>query len=281
MVPLAIGGDGGGSTRLPGALCGLSAMHPTAGRIAHVDYTKTKFRHLTITFGPLARDPKDIAIALDVICGPDGRDMLSTIHGKAPDYLAQLGKPVTDVRLGWTPDFGHASEFFNDETPALVDLTHKAAHKMRDIGAKVKKSEIKAENFWPHVATTMFFFDGAKSDEKALRAAYAARKRNRAIFDAELEKFDFLLSPTAVFTAPTVEQWNENWKKLTFAPYYTATTFMFNWIMLPAMSIPIGYHNGMPVGLQIVGKPDSEPQMLQIADAFMRKFPRDERPKIS
>lgn len=281
MVPLALGGDGGGSTRLPSALCGVIGIHQTAGRVPDVDYDKKYFRLLTGSFGPIARDVRDVAIALKVVAGPDGRDMLSTHHGPAPDYQAVIDKPVSDMRLGWTADFGFADQFFNDETPAIVELAHQAAHRMRDVGAHVESSGIKAESFWPHVATTMYFYDLQDQPSDAVRASLKARQRNREKFDAELEKFDFLLSPTAVFTAPTVEQWNQNWKNLSFVPKYTATTFMFNWLMLPAMSIPIGFHKGMPVGLQIVGKPDSEPRMLQLARAFMERFPQKARPPVS
>lgn len=281
MVPLAIGGDGGGSTRLPAALNGVLGIHPTTGRVPDVVYSNNYFRLLTGSFGPMARSARDIAIAMKAIAGPDGRDMMSTLHGAAPDYLKPFAEPVRNEKVGWTPDFGFASQFFSEESPELVDIAHQAALRMRDIGATVTPSDIKAESFWPHVATTMYFYDGQKQDDAAVRASLQARMRNRARFDAELEKFDFLVSPAAVFTAPTVEQWNASWKDLAFAPRYTATTFMFNWIMLPAMSIPIGFHNGLPVGLQIVGKPDSEPRMLALAEAYLAKFPQTAKPRIN
>jgi Asp-tRNA(Asn)/Glu-tRNA(Gln) amidotransferase A subunit family amidase len=56
---------------------------------------------------------------------------------------------------------------------------------------------------------------------------------------------------------------------------------MFNWLQLPAISLPIGLYNGMPIGLQLVGKPDSEPRMLAAAAAFMAKFPQSARPRVS
>lgn len=281
MVPLALGSDGGGSTRLPSALCGVIGIHPTAGRVPDVDYHKQYFRLLTGSFGPIARDIHDVAITMKAIAGPDGRDMLSTQHGPPPDYVNAIDRPVVDMRLGWTPDFGFAGQFFNDETPAIVALAHQAALQMSQVGARVESSDIKAESFWPHVTTTLAFYDLQDQPNDAIRAALKVRQYNRALFDAELEKYDFLLSPTAPFTAPTVEQWNESWKSLSFAPRYTATTFMFNWLMLPAISVPIGFHQGMPVGLQIVGKPDSEPRMLQLARAFMERFPQPNRPGVS
>jgi len=281
MVPLAMGGDGGGSTRLPSALCGVIGIHPTTGRVPDVSYDKDYFRLLTGTFGPISRDVRDIAITLNAISGPDGRDMMSTLHAAAPDYLSQLGQSLQGTRVGWTEDFGFASTYFNAETPAIGAKVKEAALRLGELGAVVTNSSIKAESFWPHVAVTMGFYDGEKQDSAAVRAALQARKRNRAIFDRELEKFDILVSPTAIFTAPTVEQWDERWRKLSYVPHYTATTFMFNWIMLPAINVPVGFLNGMPVGMQLVGKPDSEPKLLQVAEAFMTRFPRNERPTIS
>lgn len=281
MVPLAMGGDGGGSTRLPSALCGVIGIHPTTGRVPDVSYDRDHFRLLTGTFGPISRNVRDIAITLKVISKPDGRDMLSTLHPAAPDYLANIAEPVQGLRIGWTDDFGFASAYFNAESPAIVASVHEAALRLREVGATVERSDIKAESFWPHVATSMGFYDGEKQDPAAVREALQVRSRNRAIFDSELEKFDFLASPTAVFTAPTVEQWNQNWHKLSYVPFYTATTFMFNWIMLPAISLPVGFLDGKPIGMQLVGKPDSEPKMLQIAEAFMARFPQNTRPQIS
>jgi aspartyl-tRNA(Asn)/glutamyl-tRNA(Gln) amidotransferase subunit A len=96
-----------------------------------------------------------------------------------------------------------------------------------------------------------------------------------------LDRYDFIMSATAVYTAPRVEQWNADWKVQNYPPFYTAETFMFNWLQLPAISLPIGFHNGMPIGLQIVGRPDSEPRMLAAAAEFLTKFPQSRRPKIS
>ncbi len=114
-----------------------------------------------------------------------------------------------------------------------------------------------------------------------MRAAMEARGRNRAKMDDLLNRYDFVLSPTAIYTAPSVEQWNANWKDQNYPPVYTAETFMFNWLQLPAISLPIGFLGGMPIGLQMVGRPDSEPRMLAAAAAFMAQFPQSRRPIVS
>jgi aspartyl-tRNA(Asn)/glutamyl-tRNA(Gln) amidotransferase subunit A len=281
MLPICIGSDGGGSTRLPAALCGVIGLHPTTGRVPGANYDSTRLM-LTTTFGPIARDMRDVAITLQAIAGPDGRDMISTIHPPAPDYRAMINSGAKGMKLGWTDDFGFASKYFTSESAAIIAQTHAAAHGFRALGADVSLAKIDLEDFWPHVAHTMYHYEGKPQPEPVLRAAMEARGRNRAKFDALLESHDFILSTTIPFTAPTVEEWDKNWKDgVSFAPVYTSETFMFNWIGLPAISIPIGLFKGMPIGLQIVGKPDSEPRMFAGAAAFMAKFPQAARPKIS
>jgi aspartyl-tRNA(Asn)/glutamyl-tRNA(Gln) amidotransferase subunit A len=281
MLPICIGGDGGGSTRLPAALCGVIGLHPTTGRVPNSDYTSTRLM-LTGTIGPITRDIRDAAITLQAIAGPDGRDMLSTAHSFAPDYSTQLAKGIKGMMFGWTDDFGFASKYFTPESAAIIAQTHEAANGFRALGAEVSSAKIDLEDFWPHVAHTMYHYEGKPQPEPVMRAAMEARGRNRVKFDALLRAHDFILSTTIPFTAPTVEQWDKNWKDgVSFAPVYTSETFMFNWIGLPAISIPIGLYKGMPIGLQIIGRPDSEPRMFAAAAAFLKKFPQNARPKIS
>ena len=67
----------------------------------------------------------------------------------------------------------------------------------------------------------------------------------------------------------------------TFAPHYTSHTHMFNWLGFPAVSLPCGFVDGLPIGLQVVGWPGSEPNILRFAQAFLRAHPREERPTVS
>ena len=281
MLPFCIGSDGGGSTRLPASLCGVIGLHPTTGRVPNAVYDSARLM-LTSTFGPIARDMRDVALVLQAIAGPDGRDMLSTVHPPAPDYLAALANGAKAMKLGWTEDFGFASRYFTPESPAIIAQTHEAVHGFRALGATVTPAEVTLEDFWPHVASTMYHYEGAAQPAATMEVAFRVRGRNRAIMDALLEEHDFILSTTIPFTAPSVQQWSDNWKDgVSFAPFYTSETFMFNWLQLPAISLPIGLYKGMPIGLQIVGKPDSEPRMFAAAAAFMAKFPQSARPRIS
>lgn len=281
MLPVAIGSDGGGSTRLPSALCGVIGLHPTTGRVPNAIYDSARLM-LTGTFGPITRDIRDTAIVLQAIAGPDGRDMLSTVHPAAPDYLAGIASGAAGLKFAWTDDFGFASKYFFDDSPAIVAQSRAAAAGFTGLGATLHTPELVLEDFWPHVASTMYHYEGNPQPVAVMEAAMKARGRNRAKLDTLFETHDFILSTTIPFTAPTVQQWSDNWKDgVSFAPTYTSETFMFNWLQLPAISIPIGFYKGMPIGLQLVGKPDSEPRMFAAAAAFLNKFPQTARPKIS
>src|SRR3546814_19447639 len=90
------------------------------------------------------------------------------------------------------------------------------------------------------------------------------------------------------FTAMTVADWDAAWKNpdrwephSNFAPVYTSHTMMFNWLGFPAISVPCGFHEDLPIGLQIVGMPNSEDKNLQAAAAFLKAFPRNERPHLA
>lgn len=280
MVPVAIGTDGGGSTRLPSALCGVLGLHTTTARVPVANYRSTRLA-MTYTCGPITRDARDTAIVLQAIAGPDGRDMLSTLHPAAPDYLALWDKGASGLNFGWTDDFGFASKYFVPQTAAIVAQARQAAQGFGQVGAKIGTPAIALEDFWPHIANTMANYEGNPQPEPVMRAAMEARGRNRARMDDLLDRHDFILSPTAIYTAPTVPQWNEAWKAVNYPPVYTAETFMFNWLQLPAISLPIGFLDGLPIGLQMVGRPDSEPRMLAAASAFMARFPQTRRPAVS
>ena len=115
LVPIAIGSDGGGSTRLPGAYSGVVGVHPTSNLIPSVDYTGLRPTPM-LTIGPLCRDVVDAAIALQAMAGPDGRDFLCQ-QIDPPDYLEQVAAGAAGLRLGWTDDFGFTDMYAQEESP--------------------------------------------------------------------------------------------------------------------------------------------------------------------
>jgi Asp-tRNA(Asn)/Glu-tRNA(Gln) amidotransferase A subunit family amidase len=99
---------------------------------------------------------------------------------------------------------------------------------------------------------------------------------------------DIILAPTTQLLARKVEDWDEAWTTGgakythgTFAATYVSHAMMFNWLSLPAFNVPAGFVDGLPVGMQVIGRPGSEALMFRVAQAFLQAFPRDERPRVA
>ncbi len=293
MLPMTIGSDGGGSTRLPASLCGVIGVHPSRGRIPYVNYDSPMLM-TTVTFGPITRDARDAAVAMQALAGADGRDLIC-IQEPAPDYLGGLDRGVEGMRLAWTDDFGFADMYALGETPRVIETVRKAALSLAGQGASVEPVADVWEDFWTGYFTTNLVYLNVtpppgtpKPTIEQVQAAFETRARNYQHFDDLLSKYDLLLSPTIQFTAFTVEGWDAAWNRDganyphgTFAPTYTSDTHMFNWLGWPAVSVPCGFVDGLPVGLQIIGRPRDEPKILRAAAAFMKANPLTRRPPVS
>src|SRR3546814_632315 len=182
------------------------------------------------------------------------------------------------------------------QTGALpISKIRAAAQGFASIGGKVEQTDEVWEDFFPgFIATASGIGHNYSRHElpkppmAELKRALDLRGRNWERFHRLLKSFDLLLSPTMQFTAMTVADWDAAWKNpdrwephSNFAPVYTSHTMMFNWLGFPAISVPCGFHEGLPIGLQIVGMPNSEDKMLRAAAAFLKAFPRNERPAVA
>ncbi|MGD9797918.1 MAG: amidase [Acidimicrobiia bacterium] len=293
LLPIAIGSDGGGSTRLPGAYSGVIGVHPTAGLVPSFNYSVKMRRNPTGTIAPLARDSVDAAITMQAMAGPDGRDF-DCIQTDPPDYLAHLDDGIEGMRLAWTDDYGFASMYAFDESPRVIAAVRDAARGLTALGATLEPTGETWEDFFPGLAGTSFLFAppsvaSPMPETAAWVAAIDVRDRNWRTFREVLRTHDVLVSPTTQLLAPTIEDWAARWAgdgpvpfpHGTFAPHYTSHTHMFNWLGFPALSVPCGFVDGLPVGLQLVGWPGSEDTLFRVAHAFLKANPRDERPPVS
>ncbi len=154
MVPAAIGTDGGGSIRIPSALCGLVGLFPTLGRVPV--YGGFHFSP-NGSAGPMTRSVLDAAIIEQVIAGPDSR-MPGAILTPAPDVLAGLDRGVAGLRVAWSPDFGWA-----EVDPRVALAAAGAVDALAKAGAQVEKLAFAVPHPWG---------DGAYM--KPLQAAVAA-----------------------------------------------------------------------------------------------------------
>jgi Asp-tRNA(Asn)/Glu-tRNA(Gln) amidotransferase A subunit family amidase len=291
LLPFTIGSDGGGSTRLPAAYSGVVGVHPTGGLFPNVDYAMPRVPMGT-TIGPLARSVRDAALVTDVMAGPDGRDPFC-IQTDAPGMLDRLEAGVDGMRFAWTDDFGYASVYASEDSPAVIHHVRDAASGFRKLGAMVDPTSEVWEDWTPAQMVTGAAYGptipghpGPSAED--LQQAFELRGRDWDRFREVFREHDLLLSPTAQRVARSVEEWDAAWTTDghtyvggNFAPTYTSHTAMFNWLRFPAVSVPCGFVDGLPVGLQIVGWPGTDDLVLRAAQAFQAAFPRDERPPVS
>lgn len=299
LLPVTIGSDGGGSTRLPAAYSGVVGLHTTRGLIPHIDYQKPTMM-LTASYGPLARSVRDVALFTKAMGGPDGRDYVC-LPDPTPDCVESIESGVEGMRLAWTEDFGFASLYATDDSPRILEIVRLAALGLTDLGASVETTEDRWEDRaaagtvgWvlePSVYEAMVGtnvtplpppnFDGYRTQAES-------RARNWEHFRRFFQDYDVIMSVTAQRIAATVEEWDRAWSVDgatfpggSFAPVYCSHTMIFNWLGFPSVSVPCGFLHGMPVGLQIASWPGREDKVLRVAQAFQHAFPRDERPPQS
>lgn len=290
MLPFAIGSDGGGSTRLPAAYSGIVGVHPTGGLIPELDYTRPR-PPAGITVGPLTRHVRDAALVTQVMAGPDGRDPFS-IQSTPDDYLRAIDSGVKGMRLAWTDDFGFAGRYAAPESARIIALVRGEAMQLARLGADVVETREVFDDIMPYrMAQWLAFYPTPGLPTPApdvMQAGFEARGRNWDRFMKLFATHDLILSVTSQRIAAPIAEWEANWTSKgpsfpggSFLGAYCSHTDMFNWLKFPAVSVPAGFIDGMPVGLQIAGPPGSEARVFRAAQAYQQARPRPERPRIS
>ena len=297
LTPFALGTDGGGSIRIPSSLCGLFGIKAQFSRVPLFPIPATPtLAHV----GPLARTVRDAALLLTAISGHDPRDPFA-VAGPVPDYLGACGKSVKDMRIAWSPTFGYA------RTDAeILTITERAARSFEQFGCQVEMVEAPFGDE-PLDIWTAEFYGGVGTKLKSLLtgspeqldpavvellsgaldltiedyftrvfARYAFRETVREFF----ENYDLLLSPVlpvaAFDTGLDVPPGWEDRNPVSWVYY----TYPFNTTGQPAASIPAGFtETGLPVGLQMVARINSEIDIFRAAAAFEEAFPwADKKP---
>jgi aspartyl-tRNA(Asn)/glutamyl-tRNA(Gln) amidotransferase subunit A len=286
--PIALGSDGGGSVRIPAAFCGLVGVKPSYGRVP----LGPGFPgwDLVSHVGPLARTVRDAATVLDIIAGGDDRDRES-LPREAGSYVGACDGEIKGLNVAWSPDLGYARV-----APEVLEVSGDAAAEFEALGCHVEVVNPGWENPEEAFGTLIAAqFYAAWSDElpaaeerldptlvKLIRRGGAvsardylrARARVAAYWEevrAFLERFDLLLTPTtavAPFAAdgpPPREIDGERVSVLGWMPF----TYPFNLTGQPAASVPAGVTaDGLPVGLQIVGRRHADRAVLAAAAAY-------------
>ncbi|MEZ5169479.1 MAG: amidase [Acidimicrobiia bacterium] len=271
LVPLATGSDGGGSIRIPSAVCGLPGFKPTHGVVPGGDEGAPAWGHFS-TRGPMARSFADIAVALDVVKGVSNRDILSVeIPGSFGDAVAR--RSLRGVRIAWSPTLGVADVDSRVATLCETGIGKLAGAgaEVEDIGAVLDEDPLTAWGARSAPGTRHRFNQremawSERFDEASLLLAGMAEFVDMdMLFDGEakshgvllalaavFDRFDVLACPATLTVPPRVGE------ESPYGPGWAATmTMPFNLTRSPAAVVPVGLVDDdgdrLPVALQLAG----------------------------
>jgi aspartyl-tRNA(Asn)/glutamyl-tRNA(Gln) amidotransferase subunit A len=310
LAPIATGTDTGGSIRQPAALCNLTGLKPTYGRVSR--YGMIAFASSLDQAGPMANNAEDAAMLLNAMSGFDERDSTS-VERDVPDYTADINNSLEGLKIGLP------KEYFGEGLDADVAATIEAAIKTYEsLGATIKEielpnTELAVPTYYvvapAECSSNLSRMDGVRfghrcEDPKDLKdlyersrgegfgaevkrrimtgtyalsagyydAYYLKAQQCRRLISNDFQKafndVDVIMGPTSPTTAFNLGEKSDDPVAMYLADIYTIST---NLAGLPGMSIPAGFVNGLPVGLQIIGNYFDEARLLNVAHRYQQE----------
>jgi aspartyl-tRNA(Asn)/glutamyl-tRNA(Gln) amidotransferase subunit A len=309
LAPAATGTDTGGSIRQPAALCGITGLKPTYGRVSRLGMVA--FASSLDQGGPMARNAEDCALLLNTMAGHDPLDSTSSTTS-TEDYCDDLDKPLDGLRVGLP------AEYFNEDLDiATGECVRNALKELEAQGAtlvevSLPNSALSIPAYYiiapAEASTNLSRFDGVRygyrcedpanlhdlytrtreegfGDEVkrrilvgtyALSAGYydayykKAQQVRRLIkqdFTDCFEQVDVIAGPTTPGPAFPLGAKTDDPVSMYLEDVYTLAV---NLAGLPGMSLPAGFVDGMPVGLQLIGRHFDESRLLNVAHRFQQ-----------
>ncbi|MEW6755724.1 MAG: amidase [Candidatus Latescibacterota bacterium] len=289
LAPVALGSDTGGSVRIPASFCGLVGLKPTYGRVS---------RHGVLpldpnldSVGPLARTVEDASLVFETIAGSDPADP-GTWDRPPLVGLEYLDDEVAGLRACFPREY-----FWEGVDPEVEAAVRGSAQVFAELGAHVDDvtmevlsdlAELRPRLTLTAVETYRCFRKYLETrprefDPTVLRRMQAGREvsaadfldQQRALADLRtrtlhaLESVDFLITPTTPFAAPLVEDVEDEKAYFRINGLCLRNTAAANLLGLCAVSLPCGFtREGLPIGLQLIGRPFDEPRLLRLAYAY-------------
>lgn len=277
LVRTTISSDTGGSIRSPASYCGVVGLKPTYGSIAKTGAypLAPSLDHL----GPISATVAEAALTFDVLVSRSG-------SGEPTSASARLGRPLDGLCIGYARNwFAQDAETM----PAIVNLIDGAASQLSLLGVRIEEVElpdaklfeacggviVHAESFALHREqmaargdfysdkTFPYFMAGIALSPEDLALAMQAAKAMRTELDAVLSRFDAVLTATTCTTALPFHDFQG-----AAARWTPMRTMAFNVTGHPALSVPCGFVDGLPVGMQIVGRWNDEATVCQIGHGY-------------
>jgi Asp-tRNA(Asn)/Glu-tRNA(Gln) amidotransferase A subunit family amidase len=288
MVPLATGSDGGGSLRIPSALCGLSGFKPSLGRVPSGGPTAPDWHHLS-TRGVMTRHVRDLVYALDAVVGPHPSDLRS-LPMPETSWMRSLSDVHAPRRVAWSPTLGYATV-----DPEVLEVCAAAVSVLSSLGTEIVEVDTvyPADPFQPWLTLVATYVLRVVSDRRSSPEWERSDRLVRSMVewaDASVSAVDLvraedechrlnlalveLFHDTSLLLTPTVAgQTGAVGEQGTVSgepdPNWVRFTYPFNLTRSPAGTICAGFtRDGMPVGLQIVGPQHADVAVLRLMAAL-------------
>ncbi|GAA0907261.1 amidase [Pseudonocardia zijingensis] len=311
LLPIAEGSDAGGSIRIPSAWCGVYGYKPSFGRVPFLA-SPNAFGNADSPFlfeGPITRTVEDAAIALDVLAGYDARDPFS-LTGPAPDFTAATRRSIRGLRIAYSPDLdvfpidrgiadvvGEAVRAFEEAGAHVEEVTLGITRSQRELSdvwsrlymllnlqalddMKRRGTDLLGDHradfppeylYWVEQAERMSGLDFFRDQAVRTEVHHALR--------GVLDDHDLLVTPT--LACPPVDNTGDG---NTLGPSVIngepvdpligwCLTYFVNFTGHPAASVPAGLSDGLPVGMQIIGRRDADVDVLAASATFERLRP--------
>ncbi len=278
MSIASLGTDTGGSIRMPAAACGIVGLKPTHGRVSK--YGCFPLSWSLDHIGPMTKTVEDAAVFLEYIAGDDKKDP-TTVNVPVKKYSTYLTGDIKGKVIGIEEDY-----YFHQVDPSIERIVKEGIKALESIGARVEIVKIPSLKYTKFAASMTVFGEGGtihqrnikkRSDDygkdvqeyiKLSHAASAvdylqAQQMRRMIandFSKIFEKVDVLIAPTLPILPPTIGD--------EAAMELGRFSSPANLTGLPAISVPCGFSEGLPVGMQIIGPAFKEEEVLNFAYAF-------------
>lgn len=289
MVALADGTDMGGSLRCPANFCNVVGLRPSVGRVPQVP-ALDGWDSLSVS-GPMARSVEDLALYLSVMSGPDARDPLA-IPEDGACFRGPLARDFKNVRIAWSPDMGGLP--VDKRVSCAIDAQRRV---FEDLGCVVEDAcpdfrdahetfmTLRAYAFELGLGGVMDQYPGVLKETivwnieegRKLTAPLLARahKARTALFQRMhdfMERYDYIVLPVNQSPPFPVDQpYVTEIDGIKMASYidWMRSCYLITTTTHPAISLPCAFTDeGLPVGMQIVGRYRAELSLLQIAHAF-------------
>ena len=284
----ALGSCTGGSIRGPASLCGIVGLKATYGRVSRAGVVTLSWSQDHC--GPMTWTVEDTAYMMQALAGYDPKDP-TTSTAPVPDYSLSLREDIRGLTIGVPRHFFFASS--QDVNPEVVATVEKGLETLQELGANIQEVTIPSLDYVRAANSIIMLSEAYAFHEKNLKSrpeeygemvrarfriggllsasdyVQAQRVRKVAIreFADVLQGVDVLVTPTMTQPAAAFEGFDGT--STVRGPSFTAP---FNLTGLPAISVPCGFTAaGLPVGMQIAGKPFDEPRLIQAAYTYQQQ----------